>query len=460
MHSMHDFKWTKVDLHYIILLFITLSASGAVAFSMLEDYELTLEIIDDSFYSMYGRLILGLAPFPALLIGWRMVMAWCYKPMVSVKNAKLPSVTIVIPAYNEGSQVLSTIRSVMASDYPADKMSVICVDDGSQDDTWKWMSQGAQEFPQRIRLVRQPVNTGKRHALLAGFRQARGSVFVTLDSDSEILPDTLRLLVSPFARSPKIGAVAGNVRILNLADGLIPKLLDLSFTMAFDFLRRGQSVYGGVLCTPGALSAYRASVIKPSLEQWADQTFLGRPANIGEDRALSNIVLRGGHHITYQRDAIVNTKVPCGYKGLCRMLLRWARSNVRECLVMTQFLYGRFRRPGDGAAWVRVAGTVELLLFPLMESMKVGLLLTLLLHPLSLINIVACGCTVAAILPACVYFLRRPTVSCYPLALTYAIFWVFGLSWVTFWGLYSAGCSGWLTRRIEDTECQHSLASV
>ena len=70
------------------------------------------------------------------------------------------------------------------------------------------------------------------HALLAGFSQAKSDVFVTLDSDSEVLPHTLRHMVSPFIHSPRVGAVAGNVRVLNLAQGLIPKLLDVSFTMA------------------------------------------------------------------------------------------------------------------------------------------------------------------------------------------------------------------------------------
>ena len=57
---------------------------------------------------------------------------------------------------------------------------------------------------------------------------------------------------------------------------------------------------------------------------------MGQPANIGEDRALTNFVLRQGHHTSYQRSAIVHTMVPETYKGLCSMYLRWDRSNFRE----------------------------------------------------------------------------------------------------------------------------------
>ncbi len=74
---------------------------------------------------------------------------------------------------------------------------------------------------------------------------------------------------------------------------------------------------------PGALSAYRGTVIKPILEEWRQQTFMGLPANIGEDRALTNPVLRQGFFTVYQRSALVHTVVPETYRGLVRMYLRW-----------------------------------------------------------------------------------------------------------------------------------------
>ncbi|KHK02807.1 glycosyltransferase family 2 protein [Desulfovibrio sp. TomC] len=440
---------TQVDLSYITVLAFTFLIGGAAVFSILSEQEYVMGIIEDDILILYENMSLGLAPLTALLLSWRLVMAWKYRAVPPVDNATLPMVTIIIPAYNEGRQVLLTLRSVMASNYPPAKMHVLCIDDGSQDDTWTWMRLAATEFPTRIQLIRQPSNTGKRHALLAGFAQARGSVFVTLDSDSEILPDTLRHLVSPIATDPKVGAVAGNVRVLNVGHGLIPKMLDLSFTMSFDFQRRGQSVYGGVLCTPGALSAYRISAVAPSLPAWAEQTFLGRAANIGEDRALSNIVLRQGYRVVYQNEAVVLTEVPVAYQGLCRMMLRWARSNVRECLVMAQFIGRRFRKHDSGMHWLRLAGTMELLFLPLTEAMKAGLLITLLLHPTTTLMLLAASCALSAILPALVYnHLRRAGLRSPFLAVSYALFWVFCLSWISCWGLLSAGCSGWLTRKL------------
>ena len=95
---------------------------------------------------------------------------------------------MVVPAYNEGSQVLGTLRSLAASDYPQEKMHLIAVDDGSTDDTWQWMQAAGQELGELVELVQSPQNRGKRHALYLGFQRARGSVLVTVDSDSEVLP--------------------------------------------------------------------------------------------------------------------------------------------------------------------------------------------------------------------------------------------------------------------------------
>ncbi len=80
------------------------------------------------------------------------------------------------------------------------------------------------------------------------------------------------------------------------------------------------------------------------LDTWRNQTFLGRPANIGEDRAMTNMILRRGYHVVFQQNARVFTEVPVAYSQLCKMYLRWARSNVRETIAMTSFIFTRFRK--------------------------------------------------------------------------------------------------------------------
>ena len=153
---------------------------------------------------------------------------------------------------------------------------------------------------------------------------------------------------------PQIGAVAGNVKVYNRSHSLMARMLAVRFVLAFDFLRASQSMYGCVTCTPGALSAYRAVALKPILKQWRTQTFMGLPANIGEDRALTNFVLRQGYHTSYQRSALVHTLVPETYRGLCRMYLRWDRSNFRENWVQLKFIFSRYRVQTPAAAHYRL----------------------------------------------------------------------------------------------------------
>jgi hyaluronan synthase len=177
----------------------------------------------------------------------------------------------------------------------------------------------------------------------AGFRAARGEIVLTLDSDSEIEPQTLRAMVAPFQADSKVGAVAGRVSVLN-RNNMIGRMLEVQYALAFDFGRAAQSAYRTVACCPGALSAFRREVIVPYLEEWLDQRFLGRPVSHGEDQALTNIVLKQGHDTVYQRTAVVHTLAPQRYGQLTKMLTRWDRSYIVEGFAFAKFMFTGYRK--------------------------------------------------------------------------------------------------------------------
>lgn len=256
----------------------------------------------------------------------------------------LPSVSVVVPAYNEGPMVRRALDSIVRSDYPVSRLEVFCVDDGSTDDTWEHITAAQGDHPGRITPIRFAANRGKREALYAAFRRARGEVIVTVDSDSIIERDTLRHLVAPFQTDPRVGAVAGKVKVLNKRETLISRMLSVVYIFAFDYIRAAQSTFKTVVCCPGALSSYRTCVIAPYLEAWRTQRFLGVPCTYGEDRSLTTIVLQGGYYCVYQQSAVVHTVAPRTYVGLCRMYLRWHRSNIRESIRQAGFLFTRYRR--------------------------------------------------------------------------------------------------------------------
>jgi hyaluronan synthase len=406
------------------------------------------------------RFSIALFVLALLVLVWQAIFALRYRPFPLVGRAQMPTLTVIIPAYNEGAQILATVRSVMASRYPKERLQVLCVDDGSQDDTWRWMKAAKREFAGNLHVIRQARNAGKRAALLVGFAKAKGQVIVTLDSDSEILPDTLAELVSPFVRDQRVGSVAGNVRVLNLAEGVIPKMMEVSFTSAFDFIRAGQSVYGGVFCTPGALSAYRTESLLPLIKEWSRQTFLGKPATIGEDRALTNLVLAAGHRVVYQRTAVVLTKVPTTYATLRKMLLRWARSNVRENLVMCGFVFRRFRPNDGGSGWVRLFCALQLMRMTLFEALKCVVLARLLLLHGVVLAALAVGALLSAFIPGLIHHLRYGGSFGFRWAVPFSFFWLLGLSWISLWGLLTASNSGWLTRRAESRKWRPARVSA
>lgn len=389
-------------------------------------------------------LLLG-ALSTTLVMLWRVWLVGRYRPVDSVTDAELPTLTVIVPAYNEGKQVLRTLQSLVASDYPKEKLRIVAVDDGSQDDTWQWIAHARATLGEVITAVRCRQNRGKRHALYEGFERAEGDVIVTVDSDSEVLPDTLRLMASPIVRNARVGAVAGNVRVLRGANA-IARMLDVSFTFSFEFMRASESEVDSVMCCPGALSAYRRTLVESFKDEWLAQTFLGTPAAIGEDRAMTNLVLRNGYFVKFQSNAIVLTEVPRTTRQLSRMYLRWARSNVRETLVLARFAFTRFRPSSALGLRFNLAWALSRTL--LRGLMFVPLLVAIALHPWLIVPTLI-GALLWATVPAFIYALSRGgagAVWSFP----YALYSMVCLSWISPWALVTPQRSAWLTRTLPE----------
>jgi hyaluronan synthase len=338
--------------------------------------------------------------------------------------------------------VEKAIYSVAASDYPADRMEIFCIDDGSKDDTWEYIHRAAQSFPGLIETIRFPVNRGKREALYAGFTRGRGEYFVTVDSDSVIQPDTLRQIVAPLAQNPKIGAVAGNVKAYNRHANLLTRMLWVRFVLSFDFLRATQSMYGFVFCTPGALSAYRREAIWPVLEEWRRQTFLGRACTIGEDRAFTNLVLRRGYHTFYQRSAVVFTMVPETYRGLCKMFIRWDRSNFRESFIQLKFMFTRYRQ--EHRLMPILDFFVRELEFPLTLMFVPLLMMAIYVNPLIFVKFVAAMAVVSCVL--CLYYVSVERDLDFVYGVLFSFYTFFLLKWIKPYAFLTLKDGRWLTR--------------
>jgi hyaluronan synthase len=377
----------------------------------------------------------------SLFMGLQSILWHRYRPFDRPANAVWPKVTVVIPAFNEGPMVERSIRSVAKCDYPSELLEVMVVDDGSRDDTFFHMQYLRREFPSVVRLVRFAGNQGKRAALEAGIRAATGEFIVTIDSDSEIEPQTIHEMVTPFLCDAKVGAVAGRVAVLN-RDSLVSRMLEVQYALAFDFGRAAQSAYRTVACCPGALSAFRTSLILPHLTEWTNQQFLGRPVNHGEDQALTNIVLREGYDTIYQRTAVVNTLAPTTYRQMSRMFVRWDRSYIVEGFSFAKFMFTDYRDNNRILPIIAfVVSNLRLILFfygllqlPLAFTAE-G---TMLLHAA-----VALG--VGAFFSAA-YYLRIEKSFRFAYGVLYAVYSLCLLQWILPWALLTVRDERWGTR--------------
>lgn len=226
----------------------------------------------------------------------------------------VPSVSVLIPAWNEEVGVVKTLESVINTQYP--ELEVIVINDGSTDQTDTVIKQFMDENPElvaeaKVRYIYKE-NGGKAQALNTGLEAARNEIIVTIDADSVMDEEAIMRIVQPFG-DPEVAAVAGNVTIGNKKQS-IGFIQQLEYLYGFYF-KRADSVFSSVYIVGGAAASYRAETIREA------GGFDGEI--ITEDIELSTRLLNLGHKVRYVPDAITYTEGPADFSGLCRQRLRW-----------------------------------------------------------------------------------------------------------------------------------------
>ncbi|MFZ0214015.1 MAG: glycosyltransferase family 2 protein [Candidatus Acidiferrales bacterium] len=375
-----------------------------------------------------------------ILLGFRTIFWVRYRPFPPASFENAPSLTVIIPAYNEGAMVLKSIESAVLALYPKDRLEILVIDDGSSDDTWKYIQRALEKFPGRLTPIRFPKNRGKRDALAEGFSRAKGEIVVTVDSDSVIEPRALLAAAGPF-RNSKIGAVAGKVAVYNRRHGLIPRMLHVRYILSFDLLRAVESSYQTVYCCPGALTAYRASVVRSVLERWSTQTFWGVPCTYGEDRALTNFILEAGFDTVYQRSAIVHTVAPETYIKLCKMFLRWDRSYIREEIRFQSIVW---KRPLVSRCIALCDRFITNFRYPINYAVLFLMIFLVFGKPLLILRLLTAIGVLAFF--NMLYFLRSERSADFLYGIVYAYFGFFALFWIFPYALITIRARSWLTR--------------
>ena len=266
---------------------------------------------------------------------------------------QVPMVTIIVPCFNEGAVVQSSIRSLLALDYP--RYEILVIDDGSSDDTFKKASELAGKHGgAEVRVIRKP-NGGKSRALNQGIRAARGSIVLCMDGDSKLTSDTVREGVKHFL-DPTIGAVAGNVKVINRSN-LISKLQALEYIEGLNMARKAQGFFRMVNIIPGPIGMFRKSALF-DVGLYEHDTY-------AEDCDLTLKLLLAGHKVVYERRCVALTEAPEDLLDLLKQRYRWTRGILQAVRKHSPLLFQPFRAPANAAIlWYMV---FEGLLWPAMN---------------------------------------------------------------------------------------------
>jgi hyaluronan synthase len=251
-----------------------------------------------------------------------------------------PLVSFVIPCMNEEKAIMHTISQCFAAHYPNHKLEVIVVNDGSTDGTHAVLEEARQRFPE-LTVVHWEQNRGKRHGMAEGFRLARGEIIIQLDSDSYIEPNTVRHLIEPFAK-PDVGAVCAHADPTNASQNVLTKMQAAYYFLSFRILKAAESSFMTVFCCSGCSSAYRRSVVMPVLDEWVEERFLGKPVTWGDDRALTNRVLKAGYKTIYTDRAQAYTICPDNLRQLIKQQVRWKKGWFVNSIYALPFVIRRY----------------------------------------------------------------------------------------------------------------------
>ena len=170
-----------------------------------------------------------------------------------------------------------------------------------------------------------------------GIRNARTELVAFVDSDSFLDPDAIRNLVQPMA-DPKMAGVSGRTDVVNAYTNWLTKMQTVRYYISFRIFKAAEAYFSAVMCLSGPLSCYRLSVVREVADEWLNQTFMGRKATFGDDRSLTNFVVRK-HRTYYQDTAICSTLVPNNHKVFLKQQMRWKRSWLRESLKAGTFMW-------------------------------------------------------------------------------------------------------------------------
>jgi cellulose synthase/poly-beta-1,6-N-acetylglucosamine synthase-like glycosyltransferase len=256
--------------------------------------------------------------FGILLLAYLYINEYTFKSSTGF----YPFVSIIVPVYNEEKVVADSIKSLLELNYS--NYEIIVVNDGSTDKTKEVAAQlvGYQKGRYsdiKVSLIDKP-NGGKSRALNAGIRYSKAEIVLCMDGDSQLSPDSVRLAVRHFV-NPEIGAVAGNVKVINRGK-FYTDLQALEYIEGLNMARSAQSFVRLVNIIPGPLGLFRKKAVEEA-GYYSSDTF-------AEDADLTLKILANGWKIYYEPNSISFTEAPAKLQQLLKQRYRWTRGILQS----------------------------------------------------------------------------------------------------------------------------------
>jgi cellulose synthase/poly-beta-1,6-N-acetylglucosamine synthase-like glycosyltransferase len=238
----------------------------------------------------------------------------------------LPSVSIVISAYNEAKTIATKLDNILSLDYPRQKLEVVIASDGSNDGT-DTIVENYKE--QGVKLLSLPHH-GKSVALNAAVALSQGEILVFSDANSLYKVDAIQELVKPFG-DPKVGGVAGNQIYQRESSGGSASDGERAYWSFDRMLKLYQSRSGNTLAATGAIYAIRRSLFRPI------------PDGVSDDFVASTGVMVQGYRLVFTPDAIAYEPVAATnsveFRRKVRVIIRAWRAFIHMKELLNPFRY-------------------------------------------------------------------------------------------------------------------------
>ena len=272
----------------------------------------------------------------------RFALAYLYDPdLTKTSNNYEPTISFAVPSKDEEDNIRETILRIAKTDYPKEKFDIIAVNDGSEDNTLEEMIEAkkiAAKDGVLVKVIDWKVNKGKREGMAECVKQSDKDIIIFIDSDSFVKPNTARELIKYFT-TPEVAAVAGHAYVANPDVNFLTKMQDVRYFVAFKAYKASEALFDTVTCCSGCCSAYRKDYVLDVLDDWLKQSFLGVQCTYGDDRSLTNYLLKKGYKALFSPSAIAYTFVPDTFSKFMKQQLRWKKSWTRESLKAGIFMW-------------------------------------------------------------------------------------------------------------------------